>query len=337
MTRTLLARAALAASLVAGAAGLGGCGLADRVVGTRPLPVEATGGAPLSVTTATAITARVLGEAAAASSVASPAGAKQRASVLTGSALATAEAAARLGERPARPSALSVPAPPDVLAMSTGRAWPRWILATTLDEATRTRSLHVLVSSRASEPFRLSATVPMSGGASVPALGEVAQGVVMVDATRPPLAARPADVLKAYAAALAFPKGAASPLVSTRDGLATDLRANAARQARALGRLATLTQSHAVAAGDAGTPVGFALSGGGAVVFAQLVRTDTVTLHQGAKELLLPADVARLVKRSKVTGSVRVRTLENVVLVIPATGPARLIGAEEQRLDASGS
>ncbi len=315
---------------------LAGCGIGDRIVGTRAVPVEATGGAPLDERTSVAIVARVLGEAATASAADTAPGRADRARVLAGQALAAADAAAGVRDPASTPDPVAVPAPPEVLAISAGRAWPRTILATTLDERSSTRHLHLLVSSSASRPYVLVATVPMTAGTSVPALGPVVRGAEPVGSLTKG-DARAGLVLLAYARALAHPRPTATTLIGTSDPLARDLTANAAAQTKALGALADLTQTHALAPGIAGRPLGFALAGGGSVVFGQLLRTDRVVLRPKAKEVVLPADIARLVKRAKVTRQVTVRTLEDVIVVLPATGPARVIGAEEQRLDATGS
>jgi hypothetical protein len=255
---------------------------------------------------------------------------------MTGAALTRADAAARVREAVPGPDPVLVPEEPEVLAISSGRAWPRSILATTLDRTSSTRHLHLLVSSAASRPFVLAASVPMAAGTAVPALGRLAEGAAPVGSlTRGDPAAT--TVLTAYTKALAYPRPTRTALVTTKDPLALDLTANAAAQTKALGALAALTQSHALAAGPAGRPIGFALAGGGAVVFGQLLRTDTVTLKPTAKEVVLPADIARLAQRTKVTRRVTVRTLEDLVIVIPEAGPATVIGAEEQRVDATGS
>lgn len=312
-----------------------GCGIGDGIAGTRPIPVEASAGAPLDERTAVAIVARVLGQVGSAPTANTAAAKAARAKVMTGSALAMADAAAVVREVDPGPDPVVKPAEPQVLAMSGGRAWPRSILATTLDEGASTRHLHLLVSSAATKPYVLAASVPMAAGASLPALDPVSEGSAPVGS----LAkgdAKGLSVLTAYAKALAYPKATKTTAIGTKDELARDLKANAAAQTKALGALASLTQSHAIAPGVAGRPIGFRLADGGSVVFGQLVRTDTVTLKPKAKEVVLPTDIAKLAKRTKVTKSIKVRTLETVIVVIPASGAAQVIGAEEQRIDAAG-
>lgn len=331
-----LRRIRVVAVVAALCAGLAGCGVGDRVAGTRAIPVEPSGGAPLDERTAVAIVARVLGQVASAPTDGSASAKAARAKVMTGAALSLAEAASAVRDVDPGPDPVVVPAEPEVLAISSGRAWPRSILATTLDGTSSTRDLHLLVSTSASQPYVLAASVPMAAGTSVPALGRVSGGAAPVGSlTRGD--AKATEVLTAYAKALAYPQPAKTALVTTQDPLARDLRANAAAQTKALGALATLTQSHVLAPGEAGRPVGFALAGGGSVVFGQLLRTDTVTLKPTAKEVVLPPDIAKLAKRPKVTRQVTVRTLEDVVIIIPETGPATVIGAQEQRVGATGS
>ena len=107
-----------------------------------------------------------------------------RAEVLTGDALR--------GRRTPRPPAAVPPPPrpptsphraePTIVAQSQGRQWPRAILASTLDEATNTQWLHVMVSDKPDQPFRIASSVPMFGGAELPALGEQLAGAPLLDA-----------------------------------------------------------------------------------------------------------------------------------------------------------
>ena len=152
------------------------------------------------------------------------------------------------------------------MAQSQGRQWPRAILASTLDEATNTQWLHVMVSDKPDQPFRIASSVPMFGGAELPALGEQLAGAPLLDAAeKNGLPVSPADAVKAYAAAIAQPKGKATDVVAADDQFATGLKTAAATQAKALGKLGTLTQTHDPRLDDAIT---FRLADGGAVTFA---------------------------------------------------------------------
>jgi hypothetical protein len=328
------ARRRLMAALVGAttAVVLAGCGLADTVVGLHSVPSESVGGAPINEDTAVAIATRVIAAASAARAETGDAGVKARAAVMTGSALAMADAAVASRTAVTGPDPLTTPTTPKVLAMVKGRSWPRTILATTLDPTTSTQYLHVLVSATPTSRFLLTASVPMLGGASVPSLGSVPEGVQLVT-TGDGLVGAPAAILAEYAAALAFPKPAQTQHIDLSDALSTSLKANAVAQAAAFKKLASVTQAQKVV----GTPTAFRLADGGALVFGQLARTDTITAAAGAKKVTLPAVVATLLKRTSITRSVTVTSLETVVFLVPTTGKATVIGADDQLGSAKGS
>jgi hypothetical protein len=167
----------------------------------------------------------------------------------------------------------------------------------------------------------------MFGGAELPALGEQLAGAPLLDtAQKNGLETSPADAVKAYAAAIAQPKGKATDVVAADDQFATGLKTAAAAQATALGKLGTLAQSHDPRLDDAVT---FRLADGGAVTFGLLKRTDTISVKPGAKELVLPADYAKLVGKKKVTKQLVLNNLEPIVMVLPKTGEGRVIGASD--------
>ena len=337
-TPRTLSRLAASTTLL-GALVLAGCGTQDAqdaLVGLHAAPTEQTAAAPLDAEGATAVAARLLAakDAAAAAAPkdakdtkAAKAAAAARAEVLTGDALilANAEAARAL------PSALTTelaPEPtPTIVAQSQGRQWPRAILASTLDEATNTQWLHVMTSATPDEPFHIAASVPMLPGSNLPALGEKLAGAPLLKtADKNGLPVSPANALKAYAAAVAQPKGKATEVVATDDQFATGLKTAAATQAKALGKLGTLTQTHEARLDNAVT---FRLADGGSVTFAMMQRTDTLTPKPGAKELVLPAEYAKLVGAPKVTKSLVLNNLEPIVMVLPKTGEAKVIGASD--------
>ncbi|HSO65764.1 MAG TPA: hypothetical protein VLQ78_11760, partial [Ornithinibacter sp.] len=212
-------------------------------------------------------------------------------------------------------------------AQSQGRDWPRAILATTLDEKTSTQFLHVMLSEAPAEPFRITASVPMFAGATLPALGDGDQGAPLLDiAATNDLASAPKDAVAAYAGALATPKPKATKVVALDDPFATALRTSAAAQTKALGTLASLTQVHQPVLDEAVT---FRLADGGAVTFGLMRRTDTVSLNAAAKEVVLPAEYAKVTGKKTATTSFTLSNLEPFVMVVPTTGPAQVIGATE--------
>lgn len=326
---THVSRRTVMAAVLAVAA-VGGCATArDAVVGIHPAPSEVTTVAPITVDAATTIVARVLDEATAARAKGGAAGTQARKAVMNGSALAFAEAAAKVGAPVGATAApLTAPAEPRVLAMSKGTGWPRAILATTLDPESNVQSLHVLTTAAAAEPFVLTASVPMLQGAALPGLPDVTQGTeFLAPKDGEGLVMTPTAAMDAYAKALAFPKPTVNAKVSTSDSFATSLKTSAKAQAKALGDLAKLAVSHVVVPEQ--TMV-FRLTDGGAVVFGRMNRVDRITLTDKAKELTIPPSYAKLVGRNKATKAMEVVSVVPVVLVVPPQGKVTVIGAAEQ-------
>ncbi len=317
----------VASTSLLGALVLAGCGTQDALVGLHPAPAEQTASAPLDTEGATAVAARLLAAAGAPVEGDAKAAAAARAQVLTGDALRVANAEAARSAAEPEGTELAPEPTPTVVAQSQGRQWPRAILATTLDEPSNTQWLHVMLSEKPDQPFKIAANVPMSPGTTLPSLGDELAGAPLLDATaKNDLPLAPADAVKAYAAALAYPKPKASTAVAVDDPFAVRLRTAAGVQAKALGKLATLAQTHTPVLDDAIT---FRLADGGAVTFALMGRTDTISVKPKAKELVLPAEYAKLVGKKKVTKSLTLGNLEPIVMIVPKTGRAEVIGARD--------
>jgi hypothetical protein len=311
---------------------LAGCGAGSSLVGVHDAPSQVTTAAPISAQSAEAIATRVLAKAADASA-AKPAEAEAlRAQALTGSALAVANAASRLESGASAVSPLTRTEPPKVLGVSRGTGWPRLILVQTTT-AEKGAVLNLLVSPDASTPFRLSAAAPMQPGATVAALDSLTAGSPMVTPGSK-LAEQPADLLKGYAASLAFPKPVADPHVDASEPFSTAIRAHAAEQAKTFGKLATLTQTHTV---QPDNTVAIALRGGGALVFGLLERTDTITLRPGGKSLTPSADFQRLVRKKTLTKSAQLKSYETVVFTVPVDGKAQVVAVDEVLFSAKGT
>lgn len=323
---TSIASLALAASLT-------GCGVGDNIVGLHDAPVERTDAAPLNVDGAQNVAARVLDAATAARGAKGAEAAKAQAAVLADAALAQAQAATKLGTVTAS-DPLQKASDPQVVAISSGKAWPRAILVGTLDQASKTQTLHVLMSTAAKDPFKVYASVPMLPGTSVPAMGDLAMGSPLVKATDKagaPIA--PSEALAAYAAGLNYPKPAVSKTVAATDAYATALRASSASQAKALGTLASFVQTNAVMPK---ATIAFRLKDGGTVVFGQLTRADVFTANAGAKELGIPATYGKLVGNKKTTPkSLQITSLENVVMIVPPKAAASTVAVDEQLVSAT--
>jgi hypothetical protein len=335
VTRRAPRRTGAVATALAAALALAGCGATDALVGLHPAPAEQSAAVPLSTDGATRIAARLLDSARAAATTEGAAGEKARAAVLAGDALTVANAVAERGAVEDASGEIEVKAEPTVLAQSQGRGWPRAILATTLDEATNTQYLHVMVSTEPDSPFKITQSAAMLGGAELPAIGSEGSGAPFVDVSDAEgLVMSPQDAFTAYAAALAYPKATTSDDVSTDDPFATALLASAKAQTKALKKLGTLKQVHRPQLDDAQV---FRLADGGVVAFGLMERTDTFTKASKAKELVLPSEYAELAGTRKVTDSVRLNSLEPVVLVVPVEGQVTAIGASELLVSGKGS
>jgi hypothetical protein len=314
------------------AAALTGCA-GGALVGVHDAPSQVSTTAPIAPQRAQAIAARVLDKADQAAA-AGPAEAKAlRAEALTGGALAVADAASRLEAQAPRTTApLTRTDPPKVLAVSRGTGWPRVMLVqtTTQDGAA---VLNLLTSADARTPFRLSAAARMHPGATVAALDPLGKGSRLVtDASQ--LAVTPDALLQQYAASLAFPRPTAAKDVDTTDPFSTAVRANAAAQAKSFGTLAALTQEHVVHPKDT---VAIELRDGGALVFALMERTDSITLKPGGKSLTPSAEFQRLVGKKTLAKSAELRSYESVVFTVPTQGRASVVAADEVLFSAKGS
>lgn len=223
---------------------------------------------------------------------------------------------------------------PQVVAVSQGSKWPRAMLVGTLDEASRTQTLHVLMSKAASDPFKVYASVPMLPGTSVPALGDLATGTPLVaptDAAGAPLA--PNQSLAAYAAALAYPKPVASKAVATKDAYATALRTSAAAQVKSLGK-----PGHLHPGAHAEPEVHHRLPSRRRRHGDLRPGSPAATSSRRApppRSLVIPGTYSKLVGKTKAKKSLTITSLENVVMVVPAKGAATTVGADEQMVSAT--
>jgi len=323
--------------VVAGAVALAltGCGAGASLVGVGDAPAQVTTAAPIGRDSAQKVAARVLTQAAAAEAAPAAEAQKLRTASLTGSALAVADAAAKLGstaKRSTTTAPLTRTDPPKVLAVTRGTSWPRLILvqSTSPDGAP---VLNLLISPDAATPFRLSSSVTMQPGTVVAALDPLDEGSPRVTgATK--LAVQPDELLTEYAASLAYPEPAPAKAVATNDPFSTAVRANAAAQAKAFGKLATLQQKHTV---HPLQTVSLALKGGGALVFALLERTDTISLKPGGRSLTPSAEFQRLVGKKALSKNAVLRSYETVAFTVPAEGKASVVGADEVLFSAKGS
>ena len=311
---------------------LAGCGAGTALAGVHDAPAQVSNQAPISPESAQQIVERVVSRADEADK-AKPETAKDlRAEAFTGAALAVAKAADQLGQPAAVPDPVSRSEAPKVLAVSRGTGWPRLIVAqTTAGDGGSV--LNLLVSPDARTPFRLSASATMHPGATVSALDSLTKGSPVVS-DGAELVKAPDDLLAEYAASLAFPKPAKADDVDRADQFTVGVKANAAAQAKSFGKLATLTQKHEV---QPAQTIAIRLRGGGALVFALLERTDTITLKKGGKSLTPSAEFQRLVGKKTLKKNAELKSYETVVLTVPEEGKAAVVAADEVLFSAKGA
>ena len=330
-TRPERAGARLALPLAAALA-VAGCGAGTALAGVHDAPPQVTTDAPISPGSAKHIVERVLRQADEAQRASAAQAKGLRAKALTGSALAVSGAAEQLGDAaPAAAAPVTRSADPKVLAISRGNDWPRIIVAqtTSADGAT---ALNLFVSPDARTPFRLASSATMHPGASVAALDSLTNGSPVVTGGGA-VGTDPNGILKEYAASLAFPRPAPAKDIDGGDQFTSGVKANAAAQAKAFGKLAALTQVHEV---QPDQTVAVRLRGGGALVFALLERTDTITLAKGGKSLTPSAEFQRLVHKKTLTRNAELKSYETVVLTVPAQGKATVVAAGEGLFSAKG-
>jgi hypothetical protein len=324
LTRRTRRRGLVAALLTA--ASLAACtGNTDNDVEAQRTPVVAPS---VAMTTA----ASVMEQAATARVDATPAGEAARAEVYAGPALESADAFAKAlaVKTPAEKADAELSADVTVLAVSAAPTVPQQILVQGSREKTGDAVLVLLQAEKAGAPFKIVAETPMLPQAKLDALDPTTSGSAPLDDTSG-LVAAPKEVVEAFAASIAFPDPKASNLIAA-DPLSDQVRSSATAQAKALAAGGVFTQTH--------TPDeilgGMKLKDGkGAVVFAHLVRDDSIAMRTPMK--LTPAkDVTAITGVKLITTEAELTSNEIVAFVIPETGSARVIASWEQLVSGSG-
>ncbi|OFE14668.1 hypothetical protein BA895_10010 [Humibacillus sp. DSM 29435] len=319
-------RGAASAALVA-VAMLSAC-TSDSGDTAAPQPTPA-----VAQSAATGAASSVVAAAVAARSNVTATGVAAREKTFTGAALDSANAFAKtLPARTAAEKAGFELATTGVKVLGVSRAGdsPRQMLVQTTLVKSEAAVLVLLASPDATADFKVAAITPMLKGSTLEALDPITMGSAAVG-TGDGLAAKPADVLTAFAASVKFPSPTTTKLLAA-DPISDQLRASAAAQSKAISAQGSFSQMH----DPKGVVGGLRLKGGsGAVVFADLVRNDSIALRQAAK--LTPAkDVTLLSGLKLITTEAKLTTNETVAMVIPATGAARIVGYSDQLVNATG-
>ncbi|MDQ2757238.1 MAG: hypothetical protein M3Y71_11850, partial [Actinomycetota bacterium] len=260
-----------------------------------------------------------------------------RNAAFTGDALVAARADARLAtvtpEATTAKRAL-VATPPTVLAVARALTYPRTMIVQSSLQASGLPVLILLTTPDARTPYRIAAGVSMLPAAQVPGFDPLAAGSPALAAADTAPDGRYAKLVQGYAASLAYPSSpkAVAPGITAGDAFSTAVRANAAKQAAALAALGSFRQQH-----EARTVTGGLRTAGGqaALVFAVIDRSDTALVRSGT--LTLTKEFTTLSGLSAVTSEVNLSTLEVVALVVPASGPATVVGGEEHLYGAQGA
>lgn len=315
------------------AATLAGC---TAVAGISDAPTATVGGA-VSSARAQAIAAQVV-EAAQKSTAAPGAdGDALRAAAYTGDALTAAQADAKLAgtlTQEQKDALALTPAAPVVLAVSNGLSYPRSMVVQTTRAKSGLPVLSLLVTPDVRTPFKIAASAVMLPATEVPAFDQVTQGAPALGDDAAGLAVTPEKLAGAYAASLAYPAPAASgDQPFTDDAFATKVKAAAKDQAGKLESVGSFTEQH-LAKDVTG---GLRLAGDrGALAFAVMERKDTV-LNKTSGTINVSDQFKALTGLSSVKAEATLDTLEFVAFVIPDSGQAQVVAAEEHLVSATGT
>jgi hypothetical protein len=282
---------------------------------------------------ATTSAAAAVAAAATASLDATPAGAAARQKAFVGAALQSANAYAKTlpGRTAAEKADVELATTgTKVLALSRAGDEPAQILAQTTLKKTGAAVLVLLVREASGGTFRAAAVTPMLPDAKLDALDPTSDGSAAV-AEGADLSADPDDVVAAFAASVAFPDPKPTTVLAP-DPLSEQLRQSARAQSQALDSRGAFTQEHA----PKGILGGLRLKDGkGAIVFAHLVRSDAIAMRSPVK--LTPAkDLTLLTGIRTITTEAALTSNEIIAIVVPASGPARIVAASDQLVAGSG-
>jgi hypothetical protein len=330
---TLTRRLTAVAGVTLVAASLAGCA---SVAGITDPPTATVGGA-VSGSRAQSIAAQVVETAQKASATPGADGDALRDAAFTGDALTAAKADAKLAPtltQDQKDALALTDAPPVVLAVSNGLGYPRSMVVQTTRAKSGLPVLSLLVTPDVRTPFKIAASAPMLPATEVPAFDQVTQGAPALGDDPSGLAIDPEKLVAAYAASLAFPAPpAAADPPFTDDAFANKIKAAAKDQADKISTVGSFTEQH-LAKDVAG---GLRLAGDrGALAFTVMERKDTV-LNKTTGTINVSDQFKTLTGLSSVKAEANLDTLEFVVFVVPSSGQAQAVAAEEHLVNASGT
>lgn len=352
MTRDLtdarLGRAVRAGvGLVAGIAILGSisaCGATNALVGIQKAPPAKTASAPLTVDQAKKIVSRSLTAASLGETGSGEAARTELRTAYRDEGLRAANGRTKLASiLPAAEMSSLRAAQPTLLAVSRGPAFPRFIVAQSVAASGGLPVLHLLTSSDALSPYRISMSVEMVPSATVKPFDPLHKGSILLsngpestDNEATALAVSPTTLLGSYAGRLAFPSRAGTNVLFETDSFSAQLRENASRVAKGVKVQARFNQTHKVLPSSL---YAVRQASGDALVFGAMERKDTFTVRPGQKvNTTGNAAFVKLTGKKVITTTASMTTLEFVVFALPRSeGKATLVAAREQFVAASGS
>jgi len=313
-----------------------GWGATHALLGIHEAPNAGTTSAPLTVDQAKNILNRDFAAAYLGQTTSGSASEAALRTAYTDQGLRGADGRVKLAsvQPAASTSPLLVPHP-QLLAVSRGFGYPRFIVAQTVTTDGSLPILHLLVSPDVATPYRISMSVEMVPPATVKPFDVLPSGSPLVTSGTG-LAVAPDTLLNLYAAQMAFPAKAASKSPFVADSFSDQVRAGAAAASSAVASQATFTQSHTVAPNSV---YAVRQADGDALVFGVLVRTDSFAVKSD-QNVSTAANKAFVLLTGKkvITKSASITTLEFVIFAVPHSGgQSTLVAAREQVVAGSGS
>jgi hypothetical protein len=224
---------------------------------------------------------------------------------------------------------------PQLLAISRGFGYPRFIVAQTVATEGGLPTLHLLVSPNVSTPYRIAMSVEMVPPATVKPFDGLASGSPLATSGAG-LSVAPGTLMNLYAAEMAFPAKPTAKSPFEADSFSEQVKAAAVAEAQAVSSQATFTQTHQVVPSSV---YAVRQADGGALVFGVLARTDSFAVKSGQDVNTADNKAFVLLTGKKVIAkAASITTLEFVIFADPQSGAkATLVAAREQIVAGSGS
>jgi hypothetical protein len=324
------------AALAAGGLVLSACSPASDVLGLQPNTSVLSNSPALTPAQASGVAERALTQAETADAARDPALASSAFSEVALSVAAPGYVVEKvLDPRADSGQVLRSAVTPTRLVVTSGRSFPRTLLAVWTPDGSPTAQIAVLRSASVTTPFTVAERADLVAGAVLPATAPNTRGAASLSLDEPGLVATPRAALADLAALLTTGRSSGTSFATSR--VVTDVRANAAEQAKGVAGVASFSQEHTPAAG---APQVVRTADGGAIVIGAIDRVDQFTVTAGAGSITPPAAYSALAQGlKKITRAATVRTVQVVVLVVPPAGggDVRVVGFTEVPVQVSAS